>query len=85
MYGHLAVLFRFECCYQKYNQNEITLKVKQMNFVDFRCGVCNKLLARVKGDAQIKCPRCSSMNLFNDNILQVIDNRKDNQPKIAIK
>jgi phage FluMu protein Com len=33
-----------------------------MDYVDFRCGKCSKLLGRIKGDAEIKCPRCSSLN-----------------------
>lgn len=52
-----------------------------MEFVDFRCGVCNKLLARIKGEALVKCPRCSSLNSINGNYLQVIDGRRDNQIK----
>ncbi|MDR2306122.1 MAG: Com family DNA-binding transcriptional regulator [Paucimonas sp.] len=31
---------------------------------DFRCGQCNRLLARADGPAlvQIKCPRCATLN-----------------------
>lgn len=35
-----------------------------MNYVDFRCGKCGKLLGRIKGDAEIKCPRCNSLNIL---------------------
>lgn len=52
-----------------------------MEFVDFRCGVCNKLLAKVKGEALVKCPRCNSMNLINGNYLQVVEGGRDNPIK----
>ncbi|TFF42863.1 Com family DNA-binding transcriptional regulator [Pseudomonas sp. RIT623] len=33
-------------------------------FNEFRCGKCNRLLARTGGPAllQIKCPRCATLN-----------------------
>ncbi|MBV4505015.1 Com family DNA-binding transcriptional regulator [Pseudomonas sp. BW13M1] len=33
-------------------------------FNDFRCGKCNRLLARIGGSAlvQIKCSRCATLN-----------------------
>lgn len=35
---------------------------------DFRCKKCNRLLAKINGDAlvEIKCPRCKEMNLFSE-------------------
>lgn len=30
--------------------------------IDFRCGNCNKLLGRIEGRAEIKCPKCKTMN-----------------------
>ena len=32
---------------------------------DFRCTVCNKLLGKIDGEAQIKCPRCNTVNYAN--------------------
>lgn len=29
---------------------------------EFRCCECNKLLGKIKGEAEIKCPRCNSLN-----------------------
>lgn len=37
-----------------------------MNYVDFRCGKCGKLLGRIRGDAEIKCPRCNSLNILTN-------------------
>lgn len=33
-----------------------------MEYIDFRCEKCGKLLGRIRGDAEIKCPRCNSLN-----------------------
>ncbi len=35
---------------------------------EFRCSFCNRLLARVGADSQveIKCPKCKSLNLFQN-------------------
>lgn len=35
-----------------------------MSYVDFRCSKCGKLLGRIRGDAEIKCPRCNSLNIL---------------------
>lgn len=29
---------------------------------DFRCSNCNRLLAKIDGKAEIKCPKCNEMN-----------------------
>lgn len=29
---------------------------------EFRCRGCNKLLGKIKGEAEIKCSRCGSLN-----------------------
>jgi len=29
---------------------------------EFRCSKCNKLLGKVDGKAEIKCPRCGTIN-----------------------
>lgn len=41
---------------------------------DFRCKQCNRLLAKVHGEAriEIKCPRCKTMNLFSQEIFITI-------------
>lgn len=35
---------------------------------EFRCSFCNRLLARVGAASQveIKCPKCKSLNLYNN-------------------
>lgn len=33
--------------------------------INFRCAECGRLLGRIRGDAEIKCPRCGSMNVYN--------------------
>lgn len=37
---------------------------------DFRCKQCNRLLAKILGEArvEIKCPRCKTMNLYTQEI-----------------
>lgn len=30
--------------------------------IDVRCTACNKLLGKIKGVYEIKCPRCGAMN-----------------------
>ena len=34
--------------------------------VEMRCQKCNKLLGKVEGKAEIKCPRCSTINVRED-------------------
>lgn len=29
---------------------------------EIRCEACNKLLGKIKGQAEIKCPRCGKIN-----------------------
>ncbi|MGE7113947.1 zinc finger domain-containing protein [Lysinibacillus sp. NPDC047702] len=33
---------------------------------EIRCKKCGKLLAKVKGEAEIKCPRCKDTTLVNN-------------------
>lgn len=62
-----------------------------MELIDFRCGVCNRLLARVNGEAQIKCPRCNTLNLIKGTDCQVLgqiiqaDNRNQDGRHIATR
>lgn len=37
-----------------------TLKGDYMN--EFRCIKCDKLLGKIEGKAEIKCPRCKTIN-----------------------
>lgn len=30
--------------------------------IPFRCSQCNKLLGMIKGEAEIKCPKCKTVN-----------------------
>lgn len=32
--------------------------------LEFRCAKCGKLLGRVDGGAEIKCPRCGELNII---------------------
>lgn len=36
-----------------------------MTLTDVRCKKCGKLLGKVKGVAEIKCPRCGEVNTVN--------------------
>lgn len=31
--------------------------------IDFRCSNCNKLLGKIEGMAEIKCPKCKRVNV----------------------
>ena len=33
--------------------------------IQLRCGKCGKLLGRIGGSAEIKCPRCGAMNIYD--------------------
>ncbi len=33
--------------------------------MEFRCCKCNKLLGKIQGEAEIKCPRCNFLNYVN--------------------
>lgn len=47
--------------------SELTSKNKERVILsDFRCMKCSKLLAKLKGIAEIKCPRCKSFNYFSE-------------------
>lgn len=35
-----------------------------MKLIKVRCKKCNKLLARIKGEVEIKCTRCNTLNRF---------------------
>lgn len=35
---------------------------------DVRCTKCNKLLGKVEGDYEIKCPRCGTMNTKKESV-----------------
>lgn len=35
-----------------------------MNYIEFRCGQCNRLLGKIKGEAEVKCSRCNSLNVL---------------------
>jgi phage FluMu protein Com len=35
------------------------------NYFEFYCEKCNKLLGKVKSDAEIICPRCGGINQLN--------------------
>lgn len=39
----------------------VELKLKEI-----RCKNCNKLIGKIKGIAEIKCPRCATVNTVND-------------------
>ena len=31
---------------------------------EFHCSSCNKLLGKIEGNAEIKCPRCKTINTY---------------------
>lgn len=33
--------------------------------IQLRCGKCGKLLGRIDGNVEIKCPRCGALNTYN--------------------
>jgi len=35
-----------------------------MRLLEFRCAKCGKLLGRIYGGAEIKCPRCRDLNII---------------------
>lgn len=46
---------------------------------EFRCKFCHRLLAKV-GEAkkvEIKCPKCKTMNLYNDDMVVVVQVDED--------
>ena len=50
---------------------------------EFRCKFCNRLLAKV-GDGskvEIKCPKCKTMNLFQDETIIVYEIPENNVTK----
>ena len=38
---------------------------KSIELKELRCKKCNRMLGRSNGDAEIKCPKCSTLNVFN--------------------
>ena len=44
---------------------------------EFRCANCGRLLAKVNGDAEIKCPRCRSMNKYHDGKVDCIPSKTE--------
>ena len=42
---------------------------------EFRCKFCHRLLAKVADDSkvEIKCPKCKTMNLFNDDQIVIVE------------
>lgn len=49
---------------------------------DLRCSTCNRLLARMSGEALIavKCPRCKTLNSFNSFPQTATSVKPDQQP-----
>lgn len=35
-----------------------------MRLLEFRCAKCGKLLGKIDGGAEIKCPRCRDLNII---------------------
>lgn len=40
-------------------------KKKDSILSEARCKKCNKLLGKIRGQADIKCPRCGTLNKYN--------------------
>lgn len=52
------------------------MKTMETNLTEFRCEQCRKLLGKIDGAAEIKCPRCRTMN-FARKV------REDSKPQIG--
>lgn len=37
---------------------------KSQTLSEFRCEKCNKLLGKINGAAEIKCPKCKTVNVL---------------------
>ena len=50
---------------------------------EFRCKFCHRLLAKVEDGSkvEIKCPKCKTMNLFQDETVIVYDIPENNVTK----
>jgi phage FluMu protein Com len=46
---------------------------------EFRCKFCHRLLAKVAEakKVEIKCPKCKTMNLYNDEVVMVVQVDED--------
>ena len=54
-----------------------------MEKIDFRCACCQRLLAKVSGDAEIKCPRCGAINRFTADTRQIKCIPRDKQGRVT--
>lgn len=54
-----------------------------MKKVEFRCVSCGRLLAKVAGDTEIKCPRCGAINKYSAETGQTQCIPKDKQGRIT--
>lgn len=54
-----------------------------MSLNEFRCKFCHRLLAKVAegSKVEIKCPKCKTMNLFQDETVIVYDIPENNVTK----
>jgi phage FluMu protein Com len=46
---------------------------------EFRCKFCHRLLAKVSEakKVEIKCPKCKTLNLYNDNVITIVEISED--------
>jgi phage FluMu protein Com len=54
-----------------------------MTLKEFRCKFCHRLLAKVEGTGkvEIKCPKCKTMNLYQDDTVIVYEIPENNVTK----
>lgn len=54
---------------------------------EFRCKFCHRLLAKVSegGKVEIKCPKCKTMNLYQDETVVVYEIPENNVTKKIIE
>ena len=54
---------------------------------EFRCKFCHRLLAKVEEEAkvEIKCPKCKTMNLYQDETVVVYEIPENNVTKKIIE
>ena len=54
---------------------------------EFRCKFCQRLLAKVgeNGRVEIKCPKCKTLNLYQDETVIVFDIPENNVTKKIVE
>lgn len=48
------------------NMEKGSIKKHKTNLKEVRCESCNRLLGKLNGHAEIKCPKCGKLNVINE-------------------